>query len=213
MPPHRQGVHINRNSMNPSQFKTVWTISEQNLRPISLHTLNRFELDKETVEFLSQSGLPKDAAPFLSFVGDTHPNDKYSTICLLTEWFHFLEAEYRKYVVIGSDGNGDVIVINMANNFIIEWLDHEDYFSSTFMNCSINQLANCLLCYRDFVKATKAGKSVDECFGTEFTDVQFDTLHDILEEIDQRAVREGFWREELDLLLANRERARANTNH
>jgi len=195
--------------MNPSEFEAAWTAAEQNLQPIPLQTLSRFELDKETVDFLSQSGLPSDAAPFLSFVGDIHPNDKYSAISFLTEWFGFLEPQYRKYVVIGSDGGGDVIAINTANNFVIEWLDHEDYFSSRFMNSSINQLANCLLCYRDFVKAMNAGKTLDECFDTEFTDGQFDALHDILEGIDQRAVRDGFWKDELDLLLTNREDARS----
>ncbi len=197
------------NSMNPSEFKTVWTVSEQNLQPISLQTLVRFELDKETIDFLYESGLPNDAAPFLNFVGDIHPSDKYSTISLLTEWFDFLESEYSKYVIIGSDGNGDMIVINTKNHFIIEWLDHEDYFSSRFMNSSIGQLANCLLCYRDFIKTINAGKTVDESFDTEFTDGQFDILHDILKSIDQRTVQEGFWKEELELLLANREDTRS----
>ena len=195
--------------MKPSEFKTAWTESEQNLQPISLQTLSRFELDKETVEFLSQSGLPSDAAPFLSFVRDVYPNDKYSTISFLTEWFDFLEPEFHKYIVIGSDGSGDVIAINTANNFIIEWLDHEDYFSSRFMNSSISHLANCLLCYKDFIKTINAGKTADECFDTEFTDGQFDTLHDILESIDLRAMQEGFWKEELELLLVNREDSRS----
>ncbi len=197
--------------MNPSKFQTTWTENGQNLQPISLQTLSRFELNKQSVDFLSQSGLPSDAAPFLSFVGDVHPTDKYSTISFLTEWFDFLEPEYRNYIVIGSDGSGDVIAINTTNNYAIEWLDHEDYFSSRFMNTSISQLANCLLCYRDFIKATNAGKTADECFDTEFTDGQFDSLRDILESIDQRAVREGFWKEELELLLANREDSRSKT--
>ena len=195
--------------MNPSEFKTAWTESEQNLQPISLQTLARFELDNETIDFLSQSGLPRDAAPSLSFVGDLHPSGKYSTIGLLTEWFDILEPAYSKYVVIGSDGNGDVLAINRDNHFVVEWLDHEDYFSSTFMNSSIVQLANCLLCYRDFVKAANAVTTDDEFFDTAFTDEHFDTLRDILESIDQRAVREGFWKQELDLLLATREDARS----
>ena len=120
--------------MSPSEFQNAWTKSEQNLQPVSLQTLSHFELNKETVDFLSESGLPSDAAPLLSFVGDVHPKDKYSTISFLTEWFDFLEpAEYSRYVVIGSDGSGDVIDINTKNNDAIEWLDHEDYFSSRFI--------------------------------------------------------------------------------
>ncbi len=52
--------------------------------------------------------------------------------------------------------------------------------------------------------------STDEDFDTDFTNEQFDALYAILQSIDQRAVREGFWKEELDLLLENREDARRN---
>jgi hypothetical protein len=77
------------------------------------------------------------------------------------------------------------------------------------MNTSISQLANCSLCYRDFINIINAGKNADECFDTEFTDRQFDTLQDILESIDQRVVQDGFWKEKLELLLVNREDARS----
>ena len=198
--------------MKPSEFTTAWTDIEQNLQPISLQTLERFGLGQETVTFLAESGLPKDAAPFLTFVGDVHPMDKYSTISFLTEWFDILEPEYQKYVVIGSDGSGDVIAINRTRNYIIEWLDHEDYFSARFMNSSISQLAKCLLCYRDFLAAVNAGKSADECFDTEFSDKQFEELQESLKRIDQRAMQEGFWKQELEMLLANREDARGKTH-
>jgi SUKH-4 immunity protein len=195
--------------MNPSEFRTAWTEYEQGLHPITLQTLNRFNLNKETETFLFESGLPSDAAPFLSFVGDTHLKDKYSIISLLTEWFDFLEPEYSRYIVIGSDGSGDVIAINTMNNFTIEWLDHEDYFSSRFMNSSVGQLANCLLCYRDFIKKTNADKTAEDSFETVFSDEQFNSLRNILEAIDEKAISEGFWKEELELLLVNREDSRS----
>lgn len=191
--------------MDTSKFQSSWTIDEPNLQPISLQTLNRFELTRETVAFLSATGLPRDAAPFLSFVGDYNPNDRYSSISLLTDWFDFLEPAYNQFVVIGSDGNGNIIAINTAKDCIVEWLDHEDYFSARFMNSSVTQLANCLLCYRSFLKVTNGNKSADELFNTHFTDEQFDTLKDILENIDRRTVNDGFWQEELNLLLVNRQ--------
>lgn len=194
--------------MNPFEFKKAWKKGEQNLQAISLHTLSRLDLNAEANDFFSISGLPEDAAPFLTFIGDGNPQDKYSSINFLTDWFNFLEPEYKKYVAIGSDGSGDVIAINTVNNCIVEWLDHEDYFSARFMNTSVSQLANCLLCYRDFVKAMNAGKSIDECFETEFSEEQFEALHGILQSIDSKVVQEGFWREELEMLLANREDSR-----
>jgi hypothetical protein len=63
--------------LNHTQFKNAWTVSDPNLQPISLQTLARFDLDKEAVDYLSQSGLPKDALPFLSLVDDFYPGDKY----------------------------------------------------------------------------------------------------------------------------------------
>ena len=190
--------------MNHSEFQIAWGKSEQNLQAIALDTLNRFELNKESVNFLSESGLPTSAAPFLSFVGNAQVNKQYSTINFLTDRFNFLEAEFRKYIVIGFYGHGDIIAINTANNFMIEWLDHENYFSPRFMNSSVSQLANCVLCYRDFVKAVNKGKTAGKNMRTTFTETQFDTLHDILESIDEKAVREGFWKQELEILLANR---------
>jgi len=189
--------------MKHSEFQTAWGKNEQGLQPITLDTLDRFALNKESVNFLSEIGLPTSAAPFLSFVGDARANKQYSTINFLTDRFNFLESEFRKYIVIGFYGHGDIIAINTANNFTIEWLDHENYFSSKFMNSSVSQLANCMLCYRDFVKAVNKGKTADKGLKF-FTETQFDTLHDILESIDERAVREGFWKQELEILLANR---------
>jgi hypothetical protein len=195
--------------MSPANFQTAWITSEQNLQPVSLQTVSRFKLNLETVNFLTQSGLPSEAAPFLSFVEDIHSKDKCSTISLLTEWFDFLEPEFSRYIVIGSDGSGNIIAIDTKNNDTVEWLDHEDCFSSKFMNTSIAKLANCLLCYREFVRAINAGRTVEECLDTEFTDGQFDALRDTLENIDERVVKEGFWKEELEYLLKNREDARS----
>jgi hypothetical protein len=191
--------------MNYSEFQTAWKKSEQNLQPIAPDTLKRFNLNKETINFLSESGLPTNASPFLSFVGDACANKKYSTINLLTDRFGFLEAEFRKYVVIGFYGHGDIIAINTENNCTIEWLNHEDYFSSRFMNSSVGQLANSVLCYRDFVKMVNNGKKINRHSKTVFTETHFDVLHDILKSIDERAVQEGFWKQELDILLKNRE--------
>jgi hypothetical protein len=149
--------------------------------------------------------LPTNASPFLSFVGDARANKKYSTINFLTDRFGFLEADFRKYIVIGFYGHGDIIAINTENNCAIEWLNHENYFSSRFMNSSVSQLASCVLCFRDFVKVVNKERNADTRLKTAFTETQFDILHDILKSIDERAVREGFWKQELKILLANRE--------
>ena len=191
--------------MQPSEFRKAWVEVEDNLRPITLDTLNKFELTQEAIDFLNISGLPESAAPFVNFVGDWNTRDKYSVIDKLPNLFNFLDSSYDKYIVIGSDGSGNFIACDTSKGCTIEWLDHEDYFSASFMNSSIGQLANCLLVYREFVLKVNETSSPDGWFDTSFSDAQYDALKDILESIDERATKEGFWKEQLEILLANRE--------
>jgi hypothetical protein len=190
--------------MKAYEFKNKWNLTENNLRSISLLTLDAFNLTDDVKKFLNEAGLPEDAAPFLGFVGDVNLNDKYGSISFLTDWFNFLEAEYRKYVIIGSDGSGDIIALDSENNCTVEWLDHEDYFSSRFMNSSIIQLANSLLVYREFFKLINEDKNEHNLAQPNFSDTQFEDLMTNLSGIDKKAVKEGFWKNELDLLLVNR---------
>lgn len=195
--------------MDINAFQTAWTEEDDNLQPILTQTLNKFTLTREAYDFLNICGLPEAAAPFLNFNSDYHPNDLYSSMGLLTEWFDFLEPEYNKYVVVGSDGSGNLIALNTSEGCMVEWLDHEDYFTARFMNTSVSQLADCLLHYRNFVNTVNKSKESDEWFDTKFTDEQFNTLYHNVEQIDPNAVKDGFWKEELDLLLADREEVRS----
>ena len=191
--------------MQPSEFRKAWTEVEDNLRPISLDTLNKFGLNEEVIDFLNISGLPDSAAPFLDFVGDWNTRDQYSMINKLPDLFNIPDSSYDKYIVIGSDGSGNCIACDTSKNCMIEWLDHEDYFSAEFMNSSIGQLANCLLVYRAFILSVNESGSKGDGSDAVFSDAQYDILKDMLESIDERAVKEGFWKEELEILLANRE--------
>lgn len=70
------------------------------------------------------------------------------------------------------------------------------------MNSSVIQLAYCLLAYGQFVKAIKNG---NEAYSdANFSDTQFETLHEMLQSIDERSVTEGFWQTDLESLLAQR---------
>lgn len=189
--------------MTDSEFRTAWLNKDDNLRYITLETLGDFNLDDTTKNFLFTSGLPAEAASFLSFVGDSHLS-KYESINLLTNWFDFLEDEYKKFIVIGSDGSGDIIAINSEDNYKVEWLDHEDYFSSRFMNTSLRHLAGCLLVYRNFIQKINIETNENAYIESNFTDSQYKTLLDNIKQIDENAVKEGFWKNELETLIANR---------
>ena len=190
--------------MTPHEFKTAWTKIEDNLRTISLATLEKFKLNQLTKFFFRISGLPKDADPLLSFVGDTNRKNKYDSINLLTKWFDFLPADRSKYIAIGSDGCGDIIALNTEENCVVEWLDHEDDFSARFMNSSIIHLALCLIAYSQFVAAIKKENGHEAYSEANFSDTQFETLHAMLQSIDERSVTEGFWHTDLESLLIQR---------
>ena len=189
--------------MTPQQFKDIWTSIDDNLSPLRYDKLVSLKLSKSTIEFLVISGLPKDAAPFISFCRDS--NDKFDDINKLTTQYDFLDFEFEKYIVIGSCSDGDPIVINIENNDQIEWLDHDDLFPSMFFNSSINSLAECLVIYRDFILTVQKENGEDAYLNFNFTDMQFEKLKNDLILADNKISEEkGFWYEQLEMELTLR---------
>jgi hypothetical protein len=79
---------------------------------------------------------------------------------------------------------------------MIEWLDHDDYFAASYFNSSIETLFSFLIIYRDFIKTVN---------GDNFTDEQFSALKNKMRTIDEKALSEnGFWEEMLGTDLLNR---------
>ncbi|MES2592137.1 MAG: SUKH-4 family immunity protein [Bacteroidota bacterium] len=190
--------------MTPSEFKVIWTQDDNSLCPISIDRLNDLNLKQATIDFLTVAGLPDNVAPYLSFIKDT--DDKYFGINRLTKQYDFLESEYEKFVVIGSDGSGNPIAINTSMNDRIEWLDHEDLFSSRYLNNSINQLAEILIIYKNFITQILLENGEDAYMDANFSDSHFENLKQKIVNVDSIAlIEEGFWKEELEMLLVNRE--------
>src|SRR5690242_12639395 len=100
--------------MTPQEFARLWTSGGGHLSPLKVMRLLKLNLRSNTLEYLTQAGLPQSAAPFLSFVDNS--SDKNDGIARLTDQYNFLAEEYRKWIVIGSCGNGDPIAINTEMN-------------------------------------------------------------------------------------------------
>ncbi len=195
--------------MTPQDFKKAWTKDGEQLFPLSINRLTNLDLQKETIAFLNISGLPESAAPFLSFVNDT--DDLYKGINKLTVQYKILAHQYERYIVIGSDGSGNPIVINTSKQDCIEILDHEDNFSSIYMNKSIKELVETLVAYRDFINTLLKENGEDAVLDSNFTDSQYEDLKQKILLIDIKALTEdGFWKDELELLLTNREYYKQN---
>lgn len=189
--------------MTPEEFKTIWTKNGDSTSPINPVQLNELNLTKRTIDFLTISGFPEEASPYLTFVNNS--GDEYETIAPLIKQFDFLESEFEKYIVIGDDENGDILVINTQKNDQIEWLDHENNFSSRFMNSSIIQLADFLIIYRDFNETILKENGEDAKLDCNFSDEQFEILKQNMIKSDPKAIEMGFWNNELEMLLSNRE--------
>ena len=192
--------------MEAEEFSKKWKEGGDKLNQFTSERLQQFNLNSLTINYLLTSGLPQDAAPFLTFVNNT--TEQYYGVDLLTKQFDFLESEYEKYLVIGSDGSGDLIVINMDEKDQINWLDHEDYFAQHFMNTNLSKLLESLLHYRTFVNTTIEIIGDEAYSSSDFRDEEFNVLKQKLEQTDQMAIKTGFWQEELELLLANRDSAK-----
>ena len=81
-----------------------WSNKFESIIIFDINRIDKFGFNKPTSDFLATVGLPKDAAPFLSFVEN---NDiQYEGMLKLTDYFDFLESDFDKYIVIGSNGNG-----------------------------------------------------------------------------------------------------------
>ncbi|WP_462253000.1 SUKH-4 family immunity protein [Ferruginibacter sp.] len=191
--------------MSPQEFVNKWSYLDIPLSPISKDRLEKFNLLPHTAEFLMIAGLPVYTSANLCFTNDS--DDLIEGINLLTEQYDFLEKGigYEKYVVIGSCRDGDAIAINISENNQIEELDHEDSFNPIFFNSSINALADFLIIYEEFEKSVSEEFGEDGILNGNFTDIQFDKMRNEMYKADEKALTvEGFWKEELDILLSFR---------
>lgn len=193
--------------MSPQDFKAGWNATEALLSPISRDRLSRFSISSRTTDFLAMAGLPKYGPGNLSFVEDS--DDEVYGINNLIEQYDFFgdEAKYEKYIVIGSCRDGDAIAVDSSDQDTIWQLDHEDSFNATFFNSSIESLAHFLIVYQQFEASVIAENGIDRFNSSYFTDVQFEQLRNKILEIDERALTErGFWKDELEIILALRQK-------
>ncbi len=168
--------------MNPQDFKKLWVNKEDSLESFDSSSIKDLQTDSLTKEHLF-SGLPKDAAPFLSF-GPCHDANLQS----VAEQFE-LEIEFDHFKIIGWNGYGDPIAIDEKNNNIV-YLNHDDEFGYVFMNSSIGQMMQFLLIFREFIDLTNAEpiEKHQELFKSAIAK---------LNTIDPIAIQEGTWEEDL----------------
>ena len=181
-----------------------WNENFGNITTFSAKRVDKYNFNDSTSKFLKCYGLPEDAAPFLSFSKD---NDiKYEGLLKITDYFDFLDKDFDNYIVIGSTGNGDNIVIDLKNNCTIKILDHENDFLEEFANTSIEKFAKNLILYQEFIDLIINESGEDAFIDSIFDDNQINDLKNKMFENDKDSMNSNcFWLQEIDLLILNRD--------
>jgi hypothetical protein len=136
-------------SMTPDEFKAQWEREKTSqLVRYPQSVVADLTIPGEAKSFLTNIGLPEDAAPFLDFGGSRH----ISMPTVTEVW----KAGERRYRIIGSNGYGDPVCVDTESAGRVFYLLHDDQMTPRFMNSSIPQLAYSLLAFREVVAETNA---------------------------------------------------------
>lgn len=138
-------------------------------------------------KYLSEYGLPEDAAPYLNFDNSAYKDEEF----MLADDFDDPDG----YFVIGFTATGNGICIEAESDKVV-WVD-SDNGEVYLMNSSLEQLYECMLVYAEFVEKT----------GEDYTEEAINSLEDKLREIDEEALEADkyeeampFWAEEIGWL-------------
>ena len=172
--------------MNNLDFIKAWCVDGDRVNKFDSKEVDALGLSESTKSFL-KSGLPAGASPFLNFCPCQGGKFKKRSLPTLSETYN-LNEPFNRYRIIGSDGSGNPICLDMENEEVFH-LDHEDNFKPTFMNSSVQHLTQFLLEIRNSAEKleTKSG--------------YYEVLEK-LNKIDKKAIKNSkWWVEELKTLL------------
>jgi hypothetical protein len=121
--------------------------------------LKYFEMEFIELENVT---LPCEAAPFLTLNRHKKPLPIWNVFGSESDWTHEDRSRLAAYRVIGSDGAGDPICLDIESRNV--WLlDHEVRFQSRrFMNSGLREFAECLLAYFGETDATRFIAAAEE---------------------------------------------------
>lgn len=139
--------------ITPQEFRNLWTPTFEDdptideLVTFVPDILMDISIPETTKQFLIEAGLPRSAAPFLSFA--------YSQALRLPDLAtqYKLNGQYKRFHEIGGTGSGNPICIEEITGRVV-YVDHDNHYDVILFNSSLEQLAECLLVYRDYVKRT-----------------------------------------------------------
>lgn len=187
--------------MDIHQINKYWNDSEEKLCIYKPSQLDNPRLSKTTINFLVNCGLPDSCAPMLSF--DEFDN---TTIPTPNQVFNIDIDDLNDYLMIGSNGSGDPICIDLNNENEIVYLNHDNNFERIYINSSVHQLTECIIRYRDFLTSLDPRFENNTFIKRKFSDEEFSKLCIDFKAIDDKSLlANNCWRAEFDYLLWERD--------
>ncbi len=183
--------------ITPEQFKNAWenpsfpiekfVLKHERLIPLPEEHAGLLYLPEVIREFMRVAGLPNSAAPFLSFNERDHTLKTYASVAQA-------DARFDRYLVIGSDGGGNMICLDDQDSYSVVLLDHDNSNAAEFVNSSVPQLAECLLAYRELVHRTQQENGLNAYLDDEVPKEVAKWFIEQVIGIDPTALKEGaFW--------------------
>jgi len=186
--------------MDINQYKRYWSREGESLYVYSPGSINRSKVNEDTFTFLTQYGLPADAAPCLNFT--EMREDIFQSP---DQVFRIAFDGLTGYRMFGSNASGDPVCIDTTEQGQVVYLNHDNYFERVYINNSIFQFAECLITYRDFI-ASLIDADVTNYSRRKFSDEEFGELMAKFSVIDHSCMAENsFWAPELAGLMWERD--------
>jgi len=183
--------------MNIQEYIEYWQEQDIELDKIKLEAVHTIPLPVDILEFLSMVGLPKEAAPYLTFNISTFP-----AFVSPDDLFDLERPELSDWFIIGETSNSDPVCIDPLNAYRICYVETENDFNPVFMNSSLDTMAICIYMYEKFIEQF----SDEESDSLHFTDSDWEYFKKQFTEIDPEAVKEGtFWDYYLEYLFVDKE--------
>ncbi|MCG2614730.1 hypothetical protein LZZ85_10580 [Terrimonas sp. NA20] len=187
--------------MDIYQISQYWTDHEEELCKFDSLQLKDPRLLRSTIDFLINCGLPRNCAPGLSF-------ETYNDVAVPTSntVFNIDIDGLDSYFMIGSNGCGDPVCVDLDHDNEIVYLNHDNYFDRIFINSSIHQLAECIIRYRNFYLSLDSRFENNIFAKRKFSDDEFYKVSGDFKTIDAKCLEEdACWKSELEYLVWERD--------
>ncbi len=189
--------------MNPEEFKKRW-LPDKNLKwmVFDQKELAKSPLKEATKLFL-KNGFPKSAAPFLGFGSIDNDKKFYNIYDYFRESYKDLNEKTKHYWIFGSDGCGDIICFDTANEDRILILNHEsDFEIMNTLNRSVAELAQCLLFFKEFIQQIRTELGDGAFQKNKYTPSHVNDLKQRFLSINPNIfIESSFWEDEINRLI------------